>query len=75
MPRHWKRLKNWIEPDRNFLLWRQRLDLKGMDWKRLGYDVLLRGNSLYEAKHFLKERGEDLSAYTKNQLGSEVTSQ
>jgi tetratricopeptide (TPR) repeat protein len=62
--RHWGILKTWLEGDRDFLLWRQRLAFFIREWERTGKDDdnLLRGSSLQEAKRWLQERAEDLSA-------------
>jgi hypothetical protein len=62
--RGWKRLQGWLNADREFLLWRQRLRASVEEWKRTNHDesVLLRGGLLAEAERWLQERPADLSA-------------
>ncbi len=61
--RGWKQLRGWLNEDREFLLWRQRLQSSLSDWERTVSDegVLLRGGLLVEAERWLKERPDDLS--------------
>jgi len=61
--REWLQLKEWIQDQRSFLLWRQRLDEKFYDWQERGQDEgsILRGASLVEAEDWLNERKDDLS--------------
>ena len=61
--RHWQRLRGWLNADREFLLWRQRLRHDLSDWERTGHDqgTLLRGTPLSEAQRWLTVRGEHLS--------------
>jgi WD40 repeat protein len=61
--RHWERLRGWLDQDREFLLWHQRLRGAEAEWKRTGQDagVLLRGAPLAEAARWLAERPEDLT--------------
>lgn len=58
----WGRLKRWIQEDRDFLLWRQRLREKYSEWERIGRDkgALLVGALLTEARKWLAKRGVDL---------------
>ena len=60
----WERLRTWVDDDRAFLTWRQRLAGALQEWERLKRDegVLLRGGRLAEAERWLGERGQDLSA-------------
>lgn len=62
--RGWERLRRWVEEDREFLTWRQRLEATLREWERLERDegALLRGGRLAEAERWLAERGGDLSA-------------
>jgi len=60
----WGRLKNWIDQDREFLLWRQRLQFFLTEWKRQGRDesALLRGVApLKEGNRWLRERESDFT--------------
>ena len=47
----WSRLKGWLNEDRQFLLWRQRLNIHFAEWERTAKDsgTLLRGTPLDEA--------------------------
>jgi hypothetical protein len=62
--RHWQRLQGWLNADREFLLWRQRLRHALEDWQRTGRDhgALLRGAPLTEAERWLSGRAEHLTA-------------
>jgi energy-coupling factor transporter ATP-binding protein EcfA2 len=61
--RRWNRLKELLNKDREFLLWRQRLNLSLAEWQRTKHDegTLLRGALYEEAKRWLKERENDLN--------------
>jgi WD40 repeat protein len=61
--RHWGRLQGWLNADREFLLWRQRLRQDLEDWGRTHQDegTLLRGASLAEAESWLARRAEHLT--------------
>lgn len=63
----WKRLRNWIEENRNFLLWRQQLQDKCLAWKRADNDPseLLRGIRLSEAEQWLAEQTAGLNTEEK----------
>ncbi len=60
--RGWKRLQQWLDEDREFLLWRQRANSLFRAWKASSEDdeALLRGAPLAEAQRWLGERGADL---------------
>jgi len=59
---HWERLRTWVNEDREFLLWRERLRVSYADW--LGHaraeDRLLPASLLAEAQRWVAERGEGL---------------
>ena len=59
----WPRLRNWLDEDREFLLWLQRLRGYIEDWRRMRLtdDVLLRGALLEEARDWQKRRGSHLN--------------
>lgn len=59
----WDQLKRWIEQDREFLLWRQRLREKCAEWERSGRakSDLLVTRLLLDAKERLAVRGDDLN--------------
>jgi hypothetical protein len=54
--------KGWVDQDREFLLWSQRLRASLLEWERTDHDVetLLRGAPLTEAERWLAERPQDL---------------
>jgi tetratricopeptide (TPR) repeat protein len=62
--RSWARLADYLNQDREFLLWRQRLGARLADWERAEQDdfFLLRGVLLQEAQAWQSERTEDLLA-------------
>jgi tetratricopeptide (TPR) repeat protein/MinD-like ATPase involved in chromosome partitioning or flagellar assembly len=61
--RYWPRLQSWIREDREFLLWRQNLNLVIAEWRRLNEDngALLAGAPLELAKSWQAGRAEDLN--------------
>jgi tetratricopeptide (TPR) repeat protein len=60
---HWSTLRAWINEDREFLLWRQRLDMLLTEWERAeeSDEALLRGPLLTEAQKWFDQRSQDLS--------------
>ena len=66
------RLRGWLDADREFGLWRQRL---GHDLDRYAEDdpdTLLRGSVLGEAKGWLDTRGHDLNARERRFIAASV---
>jgi WD40 repeat protein len=62
LPVHWDLLKRWVQEDREFLLWRERLRPDVEQYvKNPDRDLLLRGAPLVEAKAWLDKRGRDLT--------------
>jgi hypothetical protein len=61
--RHWRRLRNWLDQDREFLLWHQRLRGAVAEWEHTEHDAggLLRGAPLAEAERWVGERPNDLT--------------
>lgn len=59
----WPTLQEWLAEQREFLLWRQRLDARQQEWAKTQPDEgpLLRGAALIEAEHWLGERSDDLN--------------
>ena len=59
----WGRLKHWTAEQREFYLWRQRLDERLQEWgeKRQDEGALLRGALLVEAARWLTERPEQIN--------------
>jgi tetratricopeptide (TPR) repeat protein/MinD-like ATPase involved in chromosome partitioning or flagellar assembly len=60
---YWPRLQSWIQEDREFLLWRQKLDVIIAEWRRLNEDsgALLTGAPLELAKRWQAGRADDLN--------------
>jgi hypothetical protein len=60
----WERLRRWLEENRSFGLWRERLAVARRTWEETGQDegALLRGAPLVEAHRQLTERFDDLNA-------------
>lgn len=58
----WDRLRGWIEEDRTFLLWQERLRAAVRQWEANERDegALLRGAALAEAEGWLVARGEEI---------------
>jgi tetratricopeptide (TPR) repeat protein len=61
--RYWPLLQRWIQEDREFLLWRQKLNVVIAEWKRLNEDsgALLTGAPLELAKGWQSSRADDLN--------------
>jgi formylglycine-generating enzyme required for sulfatase activity len=63
--RHWDRLKGWVDADRRFLAWQQRLRILVEQYEEhhKSADVLLRGFPLTEALEWLKRKPDSFSAH------------
>jgi tetratricopeptide (TPR) repeat protein/cellulose biosynthesis protein BcsQ len=61
--RYWPRLQSWVQEDREFLLWRQKLNVAVTEWRRLSEDngALLTGAPLELAKSWQSRRADDLN--------------
>jgi type II secretory pathway predicted ATPase ExeA len=61
--RHWQRLKEWVEADRRFLAWQQRLSasIEQYEESQGRSDFLLRGFPLTEALDWLKKKPASFS--------------
>ena len=57
--REWGQLRNWINDDRRFLTWRQKLNDRYQEWRN-GTGDLLHRRELVEAQNFWSERKDDL---------------
>src|SRR6202022_1515353 len=60
---HWGTLRTWVNEDREFLLWRERLGTLLIEWERVqeSDEALLRGPLLIEAQKWFDQRSQDLS--------------
>jgi transcriptional regulator with XRE-family HTH domain/tetratricopeptide (TPR) repeat protein len=72
--RRWPRLNQWLQDDREILIWRQRLRLLIREWQQTGRDegFLLRGALLDEARLWLSRRANDLTPEEKDFIGSSL---
>ena len=61
--RNWPELREWVNGDREFLLWRERLQSALTQWQRTNQDdgSLLRGAALTEAEHWLETNGVNIA--------------
>jgi tetratricopeptide (TPR) repeat protein len=61
--RRWRRLAGWIVEDREFLVWRQKLDVYLDDWQKDRSDAgaLLSGKLLASAADWLTRQSDDLN--------------
>jgi formylglycine-generating enzyme required for sulfatase activity len=61
--RHWQRLQDWLNEDREFLLWRERLRGRVTEWQLNKKDegTLLRGALLVEAQRWLSQKVDILT--------------
>src|SRR5215468_750896 len=61
--RYWPLLQRWIQEDREFLLWRQKLNVAIAEWKSLNEDsgAMLTGAPLELAKRWQSSRADDLN--------------
>jgi WD40 repeat protein len=60
---HWDRLRGWVEEDRIFRIWQERLRSALTQWEQNGRDegTLLRGVPLAEAERWLEQQPADIS--------------
>jgi hypothetical protein len=60
---NWDTLRSWVNEDREFLLWRERLGTLLTEWTRAegSVETLLRGPLLIEAQKWFDRRSQDLS--------------
>lgn len=75
--RHWDRMRDWVDEDRTFLLWRQRLEIYLAPWEASGgadRGTLLRGAPLAEAQRWFREKREDLSERERDFIQQGVSS-
>ncbi|TRT55421.1 MAG: CHAT domain-containing protein [Microcystis aeruginosa Ma_QC_C_20070703_M131] len=60
----WKRLRNWMQLDREFRLWQEQLRANRYQWERSHQDegALLRGKPLTDAEYWYLNRADELSS-------------
>ncbi len=61
---NWGKLRQWMETDRTFRAWQERLRVAIQQWNALDRDetALLRGKALADAQEWLQKRPEELTA-------------
>ncbi|AVH68415.1 nSTAND1 domain-containing NTPase [Nostoc sp. 'Peltigera membranacea cyanobiont' N6] len=61
--RNWNKLRQWMDSDRDFRTWQERLRIVMRQWEQTQQDegALLRGSALADAEEKLKQYQEDLS--------------
>ncbi len=62
--RNWDKLRQWMQTDRSFRTWQERLRVAMQQWAATGRDetALLRGKPLADAEEWLQKRPEELTA-------------
>ena len=72
--RHWQPLRQWIEQDRQFRVWQNRLRLALREWQEQGRDegALLRGARLAEAEERLNDHAYELSQAEKDYIKASI---
>jgi len=73
--REWAQLQVWLEEDREFLFWQQRLRAGLHQWQTSAYDegALLRGAPLAEAENWLNQRRIDLNEAEREFIQASLT--
>lgn len=71
----WRRLRRWRTEQREFLLWRQRLDEDITEYTNKNQDtgLLLRGAGLAEAENWLQRKANDLIPEERRYIRSAIT--
>ncbi len=72
---HWQPPQRWIEQDRQFRIWQNRLRLAMREWREQNCDegALLRGARLAEAEERLNDHADELSQTEKDYIKASVT--
>ena len=73
--RNWERLSVWMEADRTFRSWQERLRTALRQWQSSGQDegALLHGAPLAEAESWLEHRGTELSQAERDYIQAGLT--
>ena len=72
--RHWPRLREWVNEDRDFKTWRDRFGADVKKWlvNNQHEAWLLRGAHLVEPEKWLNERADDLTADENNYINASI---
>jgi formylglycine-generating enzyme required for sulfatase activity len=74
--RHWQQLRRWMDEDRTFRAWQERLRFAMAQWQLSREEAaLLRGSQLAEAEGWLAERPADLSQAEKSYIEASLAQQ
>lgn len=70
----WSKLRQWLIDDREFLTWRERIEVGVTQWEESGHDdgVLLRGNVLTTAETWFKKQRSKLSLPEQNFIEASI---
>ncbi|MBW7881330.1 MAG: PQQ-binding-like beta-propeller repeat protein [Caldilineaceae bacterium] len=70
----WGRLRAWMDDNRDFRRWQQRLRTSLQQWQASGQeeDLLLRGAVLAEAEQWAEQRDDELSAAEQRYIGASI---
>jgi hypothetical protein len=73
--RGWGRLREWMNSERNFRAWQERLRAAMRQWVDSGQDegALLRGVPLGEAEEWLTSKGRDISAAERSYIDASIS--
>ncbi|HEX4229263.1 MAG TPA: helix-turn-helix transcriptional regulator [Bryobacteraceae bacterium] len=73
--RRWPRLHQWLQDDREVLIWRQRLRLLIREWQQTGREegFLVRGPLLDEARLWLSRRSSELTPEENDFINSSLS--
>jgi len=68
---HWERLRNWADDNRRFLIWRQKINDRCLDWQ-INKGELLQGLYLVEAENWFVEKKDLLSSDEKKYIEESI---
>ncbi|WP_414588868.1 eIF2A-related protein [Scytonema sp. PCC 10023] len=72
--REWLTLREWMNANRQFRLWQERLKVAVLEWKNSNYDsgALLRGVPLGVAQEWLHKRAEEMTPQERDFISASV---
>lgn len=75
----WGQLRSWLETEREFLVWRDELDVRRVEWEEAPpnrkRDALLTGLGLEVAQHWLATRSAEIEADDKHFIAASTRAQ
>ncbi|NIS83051.1 MAG: hypothetical protein GTO14_23265 [Anaerolineales bacterium] len=71
---HWSELQEWMEEDRVFRAWQERLRAALQEWEESGHDegALLRGVPLHQAENWLEKRISEMKSVERDFIHASV---